>query len=174
MKEKIIKNKKTYIILSIIITLLVIGIPSTIAFYYSGIDSPLETKFKIEYNSIFARAYVVTYWEDAESNEIIAKKSWKLKETVVNSNWTKIDDYYYYNGTISKENIENEIPTTGGLINEGLSLTELSDEDLANPKYNAKYKIIYEYIEAEENENGISSEDAWGITFASNGTPSKK
>ena len=169
---KILKNKRW--LLPIIGLILAIIIPTAFAFYYKNINSPLTTKFSIEdIDEVFIRAYVITYWEKSETEEIVAKSSWPLKENIHTSNWTKIDDYYYYNGTITKENIDNNTPVNYALIADDTKITDLTDADLTNAIYVARYKIIYEYMEATERNGILSSEDAWGITYSDTGIPSK-
>ena len=170
---KILKNKRW--LLPIIGLILAIIIPTAFAFYYKNINSPLTTKFSIEdIDEVFIRAYIITYWEKSETGEIVAKSSWPLKENIHTSNWTKIDDYYYYyNGTITKENIDNNTPVNYALIADDTKITDLTDADLTNAIYVARYKIIYEYMEATERNGILSSEDAWGITYSDTGVPSK-
>lgn len=171
-KLKLMIKTKSWLIPIIILGIIML-IPSTWALYHTQIESPLTTKFKIEYNSVFIRAHIITYWEDIESGNIAAKSSWNINNNVINNNWTKIDDYYYYNGTLTNEEITDGIPVGYELISPELTVEELSTEDLTDLKNIAKYKIMYEYIEAEAISNTLSSEDAWKITYSEDGIPSK-
>lgn len=134
----------------------------------------MKTKFEIEFeDSIFVRATVLTYWESKDNGNMVGKSSWNLKNNVISSNWTKIDDYYYFNGFMKNDEIVDGIPINDKLINPNLSLEELSDDDLTNSKYLANYKVVYEFIEIKAKGNVLSCEDAWGIEYSSNGVPSK-
>lgn len=168
------KKKNKSWLLPLIILCLITIIPSAWALYHIGVESPMTTTFVIEYDSVFVRAHVITYWEEIETGNTVAKTSWNINEEIINEEWTKIGDYYYYNGTFTREQITDGVPTENELIAPELTSEEVSNEDLTDLKNVAKYKIIYEIIEAKAEENILSCEDAWGITYSSEGTPSKK
>lgn len=165
-------KKAKYLLIAILIIALFV-VPSSLAFYFKSIESPLTTKLKVEYNSVFVRADIITYWIDKDNN-VIGKTDWIVDESKLNSDWQKIDNYYYYKGTLSKEQIKDGIPTNNLLVDESLSSNDIANEDISDNKYTAKYKVVYELLEADNENNVLSSEEAWGITFAADGTPSKK
>lgn len=173
--RKIRLRKQVYLIPLIIVGIIAVFIPMAFGLYRTKQESLMTTKFKLveDYESVFVRAHIVTYWVDSTNQEIAFKEPWTLNESVVNSNWVKVDDFYYYKGTIPSSEITNGIPTEEELIDPSLEASSLSNEDLDNLKYIAKYKIVYDILEANEVNSVLSSEDAWGITYAEDGTPSK-
>ena len=97
-------------------------------------------------------------------------KNWELSTVIAN----KIETFLIQNSsTITKENIDNNTPVNYALIADDTKITDLTDADLTNAIYVARYKIIYEYMEATERNGILSSEDAWGITYSDTGIPSK-
>lgn len=159
--------------LLIVILILVLFIPTALAYYYDNDDPMVTTTFEIDYDSVFVRASILTYWVSIETGEIVAKSEWNLKDDVTSNLWTKIDDYYYYNGNITNEVFESTGLDGLELIDPSLDVNSLSDEDLSHLKYQAKYEIVYEVVEVDVIDNVLSCEDAWGIAYSSEGIPSK-
>lgn len=174
--KKINLKKQIYLIPLIIFALTVILVPVAFGVYRTKQESNMTTKFQIiqDYDTVFVRAHVITYWVDSTNEEIAFKNPWELKTSAINSEWIKIDDFYYYKGSIPSTDITNGIPLNKELIDQSLEASDLSNEGLDNLKYIAKYKIVYDIIEASEIDGILSSEDAWGITYLSDGTPTKK
>lgn len=173
--RKIRLRKQIYLIPLIIVGIIALFIPMAFGLYRTKQESLMTTKFKIveDYDSVFVRAHVVTYWVDSTNQEIAFKEPWTLNESVINNKWVKIDDFYYYKGTIPSSEITDGIPTNKELIDPSLEASSLSNEDLDNLKYIAKYKIVYDILEASEVNSVLSSEDAWKITYDEDGNPSK-
>lgn len=159
--------------LPIIVLILVLLIPSAFAYYYDNDDSKVTTTFELDYDSVFVRASILTHWVSIETGEVVAKTGWTLKDGVTSNLWTKIDDYYYYNGTITNDVFESTGLDGLELIDPNLDVNSLSNEDLSHLKYEAKYEIVYEIIEVDVIDNVLSCEDAWGIAYSSEGIPSK-
>lgn len=164
---------KSKLFLIPLIAFILFLVPSAFAYYFSSVDPNMTTNFKMEYDAIFARAYIITYWEDIETGEIAAKSSWTLKDNINNDNWTKIDDYYYFNGVFNESDIISGVPTDSLLIDENLTAEDLSNDDLTQLKYVARYKVVYEFLEADAIDSRLSCEVAWNITYSSEWIPSK-
>lgn len=174
MKEKFKELKKKKWLFPLIILVILIIIPSAVAFYYTGISGAMKTSFKIEYDSVFVRARIVTYWVDPTTEEIVAKSSWAVVDQVPTTEWTKIDDHYYYNGIFSNTEVDNNILDSHPLISESTPITDIAAEDLTGTKYIPKYKVVYELLEATNESGTLSCEEAWGITYSSSFIPSLK
>lgn len=159
--------------LPLVLLLLVLLIPTAFAYYYDNDDSKVTTTFDLDYESVFVRASILTHWVSLESGEIVAKTGWNLKDGVTSNLWTKIDDYYYYNGIITNEVFESTGLNGLELIDPNSDINSLSNENLKHLKYQAKYEIVYEVIEVDVLNDVLSCEDAWGITYSSEGIPSK-
>ena len=168
------KIKKIYFILPLILLMIGLIIPSANAIYTSGTRSSAKSKFKIQYNSVYIRASILTYWIDPTTNEIIGKTGWDFDDTKISNQWVKIDDYYYYKGVLSKDVlISSDVPADKELVNINLNVSDLTNDDITGEKYTAKYKVVYEILEVTE-ESGIKScETAWGITYTADGVPNK-
>jgi len=167
-------EKKKIWLIPIILLVITTTITSVSAYYFSKVEPNLTTTFELEYDAVFVRAYIITYWEDESKGEIVAKSSWNLKEGITSNLWTNIDGIYYYNGTITRTEVEQGLSTSNYLIDETLNPENLSNDDLTDLKYTAKYKVVYEFLEADADENGVlSCEEAWQITYSNNGVPTK-
>lgn len=175
MKRSLFNLKKVIWLIPLLILGFSILIPSTLAFYYYNTNSLVTTNFKINQNitTVVARATIITYWEDKNTNQMIAKNPWTLKEDIINDNWIKLDEYYYLKGSLSPDEIKNNIPTSKELIDNTLEINLLSNEDLNNAKYNAKYKIVYEFLEFKTDSNINSTVDAWNVIYSEEFIPSK-
>ena len=167
-------GSKKKIALIIIFIILIISIATvTFGFYYQSVNIHFNTQFEANIqppDSGYVRATIVTDWINS-SNDIVAKNPWELKDSAINSNWIKKDDgYYYYENAIdtnnkTKEQIINEISQNNPIINDGLTASQLSNESLSNPKYKARYKIIYEMLMEDETEGESITEQAWNVVY---------
>ena len=81
MKRSLFNLKKVIWLIPLLILVFSILIPSTLAFYYYNTNSLVTTNFKINQNitTVVARATIITYWEDKNTNQMIAKNPWTLK-----------------------------------------------------------------------------------------------
>lgn len=169
-------SKKKKIIITIITILIFISIASiTYSFYYQSVNINFNTNFTANVahpNYGFIRALVITDWIDESNNQIVAKNPWELKDSAINSNWIKKDDgYYYYENAIdtnnkTKDQIINDISQNNPIINDGLTASQLSNESLSNPKYKARYKIIYEMLLEDETAGDNITEQAWNVVYS--------
>lgn len=172
------KKKTNPIIITIIILINFLVIPTVYAFYFANYKSSIISRFIIngDLSESYVRATYLTYWIDPNSCiseldmttcNISGKSSWNINDTVINSDWILLEDGYYYYKTsidsndINKSNIKD---SNIALINSELSLEELMDEQFIESETIPQYEIIYEFIE----NNGIES--AWNITYE-NGLP---
>ena len=154
---KLNKNMIFLLLIMIIIFAMTIGI--SYAYYYQEAKSPLTTTFKLKYSSNqgYLRAYVYTYWIDSQSNEIAGKNSWSLSEKYIDSsNWTKIEDYYYYNSLIALDVNNDDLPI---LVNNN------AENSVTDSKYTPVYKIMYEVLEINSENEQNSSVIAWNVIY---------
>lgn len=168
-------GKKKKIIITIISIVAIISIATlTYSFYYQSVNINFKTNFvaNIEHpNYGYIRAMVITDWFDEANNAVAAKNPWELKTSAINSNWIKKDDgYYYFENAIDTNNktrdqLITEISQNYPIISDGLSASQLSDESLSNPKYKARYKVIFEML-LEDAEVGESvTNEAWNVVY---------
>lgn len=167
-------NKKKKIILLSISIFAIISIASiTFGYYYQSINIHFNTHFEANIprpNYGYVRAVVITDWINT-SGEVVAKNPWELKESAINSTWTKKDDGYYYLKNAleiedkTNEELTNEVMSNTPLINNGLSATQLSNESLSTPKYKGRYKIIYEMLLDDLDIGENVTQEAWNVIY---------
>ena len=168
------KIKKISIILPLIILIITLIIPSVKAIYIQGTTSTIKSKFKVEYEVVYIRATIITYWIDPKNNQMVAKTGWDFDDSKISNKWTKVDKYYYYNGVLGKSVLNSSnVPENNELVDKNLSISSLTKDDLSIEKYSPKYKIVYEILEANQEGESKSCEVAWGIKYNSDGIPSK-
>ena len=147
----------------------------TYGFYYQSVNINFKTSFTANPthpNYGFIRAMVITDWIDEINNSIAPKNPWEIKNTAINSNWIKKEDGYYYyrdaldTGTMTKNQIIDNISQNHPIISDGLSASQLSTESLSNPKYKARYKIIYEMLLEDETAGDNITEQAWNVVYS--------
>ena len=152
-------NTQTLLLLIAMIIIFIITIGISYAYYYQEVKSPLTTTFNLKYSSNqgYLRAYVYTYWTDAQSNEIAGKNSWELSEKYIDSdNWTKIGDYYYYNALVDIDVASENLPT---LVNDN------AENSVSDSNYNPVYKVMYEVLEIASENDKNSSAVAWDVVY---------
>lgn len=167
-------NKKKKIILIFVIIIALISIASiTFGYYFQSVNIHFNTHFEANIaspNYGYVRAVVITDWVNT-NGEVVAKNPWELKQSAINSGWTKKDDgYYYLNNAIeiddkTSDELTNEVMSNSPLINDGLSAAQLSDESLSTPKYRARYKVIYEMLFDDSDIGENVTQQAWNVVY---------
>ena len=169
-------GSKKKIALIIIFIILIISIATvTFSFYYQSVNIHFSTQFEANIqppDSGYVRATIVTDWINS-SNDIVAKNPWELNESVINSNWVKKDDgyYYYKNGrpVEGKTNAELiSIIDNDPILAAHLSANQLSTSSLSNPLYSARYKVIYEMLLDDPDIHEGVTEQAWNVIYSNN------
>lgn len=169
-------GSKKKIALIIIFIILIISIATvTFSFYYQSVNIHFSTQFEANIqppDSGYVRATIVTDWINS-SNDIVAKNPWELNESVINSNWVKKDDgYYYYKNGIPVEGKTNaeliSIIDNDPILAAHLSANQLSTSSLSNPLYSARYKVIYEMLLDDPNIHEGVTEQAWNVIYSNN------
>ena len=173
------KNKLKLLLISSLIIIGVLIIPSVYAFYFFEYESSIISRFLIsgDLSNSYVRATVLTYWVDTTSCDdetdlttcdISGKSSWNMNSNVINSDWVLLGDgYYYYKNIVNGDEIdEDSIKNTSiSLIDSNLTLDDLTNDQLAGTDVIPQYEVIYEFIEKD------SIENTWKVTYK-NGFPS--
>ena len=175
-------RKKNKLLIKILIAVLMLSFtPIILAAYVSNITSMATFKFQTNHDmtKTYVRAHIITYWidpsicensDDLSTCAIVGKIGWKLNTNNINSNWTKVNNYYYYASEYEMQSIE-ELPEEILLIDSELGISQLSEETLNEDIYLPQYQVVYEFLEAGITENNKqTSEEYWCVGFK-NGKP---
>ena len=174
------KLSKTIVLLIAVVALLAVSVSGTLAYLITSTNSIVNvftpaiesTEIKEEFNGtskssvkientgnipVYVRVKVIANWY--KDGKIVAP--WTDNVSYDMSNWTKIEDYYYYKDVLSANS------ETANLF---LSPYTYKQEDVPVEGAHLEMTILHQSIQAEPT---TAVHDAWGVTVGSDGKISK-